>query len=282
MKNIFDRMATDAEVLSEENAEHSEDSSQPLTTQTTGAGTTGAETTGAGTTDADTTNDQPTETTASTPSDVKELTQELLKHGYLEEARKPAMFQRALVRQQEIMAALEPLDLVLRLDSHRGVAFLKVAETAYALSDDSSADQGVTPESGAWTHPLVRRQRLTLEQSLLIAILRQAFVLHEQELGIGHSDAKIPLDELLPQFLTYFDDSGSDTKNESRLANLLDQLKTYGIVSEIDKNQEVAIRPLIAHLANPESLTALLQAFREQAQASASAELANGSAEIES
>ena len=156
----------------------------------------------------------------------------------------------------------EPLDLALRLDTHRGVAFLTVAQSA----------QEQTEGADAWTHPLVRRQRLTLEQSLLIAILRQAFVMHEQESGVGQSAAKIATDELLPQFLTYFDDSGSDAKNESRLLNLLDQLKTYGIVSEVDKKGEVTIRPMIAHLANPESLTALLQVFRDQSQTAVTAE----------
>lgn len=201
----------------------------------------------------------------STASDIKEVTQELLKYGYLEETRKPVLFKRAIVREREIATALEPLDLALRLDTHRGVAFLAVADTAYDASD----------EGGAWTHPLVRRQRLTLEQSLLIAILRQAFVMHEQEMGIGQSEAKIALDELLPQFLTYFEDSGSDAKNESRLSNLVDQLKTYGIVSEIDKNQEVTIRPMIAHLANPESLAALLSVLTEHAQTDSGTESKN-------
>ena len=198
----------------------------------------------------------------STSSEVKEVTQELLKFGYLEEVRKPTLFQKAMVRQHEIMVALEPLDLALSLDTLRGVAFLKVAETAYSMSD----------ENDAWAHPLVRRQRLTLEQSLLIAILRQAFVIHEQESGIGQSSSKIALDEILPQFLMYFEDSGSDARNESRLANLLDQLKTYGIVSEIDKNHEVTIRPMIAHLANPDSLAALLRVLKEQVQSGSSRE----------
>ncbi len=57
-------------------------------------------------------------------------------------------------------------------------------------------------------------------------------------------------------FMTYVGDSGSDAKNENRLLQLLEQLKTHGVVSEVDKKQEVTIRPLIAHLANPESLAA--------------------------
>lgn len=191
----------------------------------------------------------------STSLEVKELAQELLKHGYIEEAVKPVLFQRTVIRERDILKALEPLDLAVRLDTHRGVAFLVVAEPAF-----DSSDEGQT-----WSHPLVRRQRLTLEQSLLVAILRQAFVMHEQESGIGQSVAKIAVDDLLPQFLTYFDDSGSDARNESRLLNLLDQLKTHGIVSEVDSNLEVTIRPMIAHLANPESLSALLRVLREQA-----------------
>lgn len=184
---------------------------------------------------------------------VKQATQELLKHGYLEEARGTDCFRRAVVHELEIIAALEPLDLTMRIDSHRGVAYLAVAQ---------SADENSDNEEG-WSHLLVRRQRLTLEQSLVVAILRQAFMLHEQEAGVGQSPATIAIDDLLSQFLIYFEDSGSDAKNESKLSTLLDQLKTYGIVSEVDSKRELVIRPLIAHLANPESLAALLTTLKE-------------------
>jgi hypothetical protein len=231
MKNIFDRMATEAG----DTAEPEDDGlAQPSA-------------------HASSCKDQ-AEGSARTSSDVKEVAQQLLKYGYLEEAQNSNLFRRAIVHEREITAALEPLDLVLRLDSHRGVAFLAVAQ---ATNDGSGIEEG-------WMHPLVRRQRLTLEQSLLVALLRQAFVLHEQESGVGQSAPAIAVDELLPQFLAYSGDSGSDAKNESRLLNLLDQLKTYGIVSEIDKKQEVTIRPMIAHLANPESLAALLAVLKEQ------------------
>jgi hypothetical protein len=184
---------------------------------------------------------------------VKEVSQELLKHGYVEEARGMDYFRRAVVHEREIIAALEPLDLTMRIDSHRGVAYLAVAQ---------SADESSNGEDG-WTHPLVRRQRLTLEQSLLVAILRQRFMLHEQEAGVGQSPATIAIDDLLSHFLTYFEDSRSDAKNESKLLNLLDQLKAYGIVSEVDSTHELTIRPLIAHLANPESLAALFTTLKE-------------------
>lgn len=189
------------------------------------------------------------------PLDVKEVTQQLLKHGHIEEAANSVLFRKAVIHERAIHVALIPLDLTLRLDTHRGIAFLVVAEAA---SESSEGDQ-------AWSHPLVRRQRLTLEQSLLVAILRQTFMIHEQESGIGHSGAKIAVDEVLSQFLTYFDDSGSDSLNQSRLMNLLDQLKVHGIVSEVDSNLEFTIRPIIAHLANAESLSALLRVLTERA-----------------
>ncbi len=180
--------------------------------------------------------------------ELKIAVQELLRQGYIEESQRHDLFRSVRVQIDAINQTLAPLDLTLNVDSHRGVAFLRIAKPEV---DESS-------ELDGWSHPLVRKQRLTLEQSLLVAILRQAFAMHEQEYGVGQSTSKLSIDELLPTFLTYFSDTGSDAKNENRLLQLLEQLKTHGIVSEVDAKQEVVIRPLIAHLANPESLSALL------------------------
>ena len=194
----------------------------------------------------------PDQTTA-TDKTVKEIAQELLRQGHIEESRKPAVFRHCITHESAINVVLEPFDLRLQLDTHRGVAWLAVDKTNITAEDE-------------WSHPLVRKQRLTLEQSLVLALLRHAFVMHEQENGIGQSKCMVAVDDLLPQYLTYFKDSGSDNKNESNLLRLLDQLKTYGVVSEVDKNQEVSVQPLIAHLANPESLTALLHSLQTQAK----------------
>ena len=183
---------------------------------------------------------------------IKAVLQQLIKDGYLEEARKPQLFRGAVVHQAALDHALEPLDLKLRLDTHRGLALL-------VLPPPPEADDG-------WSHPLVRRQRLTLEQSLIVAFLREAFLLHEQERGVGQSPATIDVEDLLPKFLTYLPDSGSDNRNQSKLASILDQLKTHGIVSEIDKNNEVTIRPMIVHLANADSLGKLLETFKSNVE----------------
>lgn len=185
---------------------------------------------------------------------IKAALQELVRLGYLEEEHKSGLFRSAVVHEAALRRALEPLDLGLRLDTNRGLALLVIPPR--------NGDQGLDDE---WKHPLVRRQRLTLEQSILVAMLREAYLLHEQERGVGQTAPKLAVEDLLPKFLTYLPDSGSDNRNQARLTSILDQLKTHGIVSEIDRNNEVTIRPLIVHLANAESLEALLYTFQTHA-----------------
>ena len=186
-----------------------------------------------------------------TSCDVKSLVQEMLKSGFIESAADTTRFSAVTRHQRDINSILEPLDLRLDIDELRGLAVLRVVESAATTPDE------------AWSHPLVRRQRLTLEQSLLVAILRQFYVLQELESGIGVREVRVTLDELLSQLHVFLPDTGSDTKNRQRLLTLLDQLKPHGIVSEPDSRGEVTIRPLITCLSNPETLTALLKHFRE-------------------
>ncbi|NYI19913.1 hypothetical protein FHR53_002817 [Xanthomonas arboricola] len=185
-------------------------------------------------------------------SEVRAALLELLKYGLLENSSKPNLYRAALLRQSEVNQVLNWLDLSLRIDDIRGLAFVVVAQAPRANEDE-------------WSHPLVRRQRLTLEQSLLVAILRQQFVAHEVEAGVGASDARVALDDLIPHLQVYLGDTGSDAQERKRLIGLLEQLKVHGIVSDVDQQERVVIRPIIAHLANPENLVNLLRGLREMA-----------------
>ncbi len=196
------------------------------------------------------------ETDRTTPLAIREALKELLKHGLLEAGRKPNLYRTASTRLAAINDALEPLDLAARQDDIRGLIFLAVRPDAATTPDEE------------WSHPLIRRRRLTLEQSLLVAILRQHFITHEQQAGIGAMDAAIGLDDLLPQVQLYLGSLGSDSQEQKRLRNILEALKEHGIVSEIDTNDRLSVRPIITHLANPESLKNLLQTFRNVAHGS--------------
>ncbi|ACE83429.1 DUF4194 domain-containing protein [Cellvibrio japonicus] len=190
---------------------------------------------------------------------LRDAAQELLKYGLLEEAQKPNLYRIVTTHVEEVSTILEPLDLALGLDEVRGLVYLRVRQDEAAEQDDD------------WAHPLVRRQRLNLEQSLLVAILRQHFIAYEQESGTGAGEALIAVDELIPQLQVYLGDLGSDARERTRVIQLLDQLKGHGLVSSLDAHERVTIRPIIAHLANPESLQALLAWLREQAAPSSDA-----------
>lgn len=205
--------------------------------------------------DGQTGNPQNETTSMITAKNVKRAVQELMKFGYLEASRRPNLYQQSVASRQQINQILEPLDLKLTIDDVRGLAFLVVSDLWQNQEEDPS-------ESDEWTHPLVRRQRITMEQSLLIAILRQQYITHEQEAGIGASDARVDIEELLSQLQVYLGDMGSDTRERKRVDNLLEKLSGHGLVTVDDKQQTVTIRPIITHLANPQSLQTLLNHFK--------------------
>jgi len=199
---------------------------------------------------------------ATAPRDATRVALELLRYGLIEFERKPNVYRDALMLREAIAAILAPLDLAMRIDEIRGLAFVATAQPLADVVDDSE-DAG---------HPLVRRQRLTLEQSLLVAILRQHFVAHELDAGVGASHAQVALDDLVPQLRVFVGDPGSETQERKRLLTLLEQLKGHGLVSDVDTQERVSIRPIIAHVANPENLTVLIAAMRAAAGLSSSAD----------
>lgn len=217
----------------------------------------------------------PTETPnapARTPQRLRDACQELLKFGHLEEHQKPNVYRLISTHTADIKKMLEPLDLDVGLDDIRGLAFVKVLRATPAaqhntLDTHNSADAN-NEEPDDWSHPLVRKLRLNLEQTLLIAILRQHFIAYEQDSGTGANAAFVSLDELIPQLQIYLGDTGSETKERTRVINLLEQLKGHGLVSSADAHDRVAIRPIIAHLANPENLHTLVTWLRQQTTAS--------------
>ncbi len=208
-----------------------------------------------------------------TPQTVKQSVQELLKLGVLYSDNKPLLYRNACAEMQAINRILSALDLVLVVDEVRGLAFLRVADndkistsSAVEVPPETAIEQTtVNSDFDDWSHPLVRRQRLNLQQSLLLAILRQQYVVHEQNTGVGMAPAVMDVDEVQSQLALYLGESGSDAKDEKRARNLLDNLKTHGIVSEINDQAQFTIRPLITHIASPQTLTALLQQFLQLA-----------------
>jgi len=187
-----------------------------------------------------------------TPGPLRAAVQELLRYGLVEAAFRPHLYQTLCRDTALARAILEPLDLQLRLDEVRGLAFLCVAD-GFGADGQEAAD--------AWTHPLVRRQRLTAEQTLLLAVLRRHLVAHEQQAGIGAGEARVSLAELWAELGVYLGDSGSDRRDDRRLRELLQRLREHGVVSDIEADDTVLLRPILAQVLDPAGLEAILHAF---------------------
>lgn len=193
-----------------------------------------------------------------TPPNVRQALQFLLAHGWIESATKPKLFSLIAAQTTLLDTLLEPLDLRVVVDDVRGLAFL-------AVVPDYAGDGTDESEQDDWTHPLMKRQRLTLEQSLLLALLRREFLQREQESGTGTA-VRITVDSLLPQLETYLGATGSDMQERKRLGQLLENLRTHGMVSDVDAQDCITIRPMIVHLLNPENLQTLLLRLRAVAE----------------
>ena len=188
---------------------------------------------------------------SATPLALRRAVQELLRNGVLEQSAKPHLFRQIASATERVNAQLEPLDLQVRVDDVRGLAYVAVAPGYQPDGEDGDE----------WTHPLVRRLRLTLEQSLLLAILRREFLQREQEGGLG-VPVRLAVDSLLPQLEIYLGSTGSDLQERKRLGALLESLRGHGVVSEVDAQESITLRPMMVHLANPQNLQTLLQHLR--------------------
>jgi hypothetical protein len=195
--------------------------------------------------------DHDTNVPPATPVALRRAVQELLRNGALEHATKPQLFRQLVSDTARVNAQLEPLDLTLRVDDARGLAYVAIRP---GYQPDAEEDD-------EWTHPLVRRQRLTLEQSLLLAVLRREFLQREQESGLG-VPVQLAVDGLLPLLEMYLGSTGSEMQERKRLLHLLENLRGHGVVSDVDTQERITIRPMIVHLANPQNLQALLQHLR--------------------
>jgi hypothetical protein len=180
-----------------------------------------------------------------TPKALREAIQDLMKNGVIEARYKPNVYRTLIHSSDKVNTLLEPLDLGAKIDEVRGLVMLLIPTGGGEQQDD-------------WSHPLIRRQRLNLEQTLVLALLRQHYLTQEQNSGFDAGDVSIDVDELVSQLKVYLPETGSEARDRTRTIQVLDQLKAHGLVTLTDSGEDVVIRPLIVHLMNPENLEALL------------------------
>ena len=193
-------------------------------------------------------------------TDLKAATQELLRTGVVYATSKPNVYRSLFASRSAVATVLAPLDLEARFDDTRGLCFVTVAPPPADESAEGNND------GDDWNHPLVRRQRLTLEQSLMLAVLRRLYTDPEQANGIGAVEPTVTIDELMAELQLFLGSIGSESAEEKRVRDLLDQLYKHGVVSAVKDDHQVSIRPLICHVANATTLTVLLEHYKNLAE----------------
>ncbi|VVP13626.1 hypothetical protein PS850_03498 [Pseudomonas fluorescens] len=181
-----------------------------------------------------------------TPRVIREVVQELFKNGFIEEADYERLYRAALANTELVDQIFEPFDLNVQIDEIRGLVFIRVLHESGVIVD-------------GWTHPLIRHHAFSLEQTLLIAVLRQYLIECEMENGIGAAIPQMTVDDVITHLRAYLGEHGADFKDRKRAVRLLLQLRSHHLISMNEHSDRFTIRPLIAHVANPENLTALLQ-----------------------
>ncbi|WP_223550252.1 DUF4194 domain-containing protein [Pseudomonas sp. A-B-19] len=181
-----------------------------------------------------------------TPRVIREVVQELFKHGFIEEADYERLYRAALANAELVDQIFEPFDLNVQFDEIRGLVFIRVLHASDVIVE-------------GWTHPLIRHHAFSLEQTLLIAVLRQYLIECEMENGIGATIPQMTVDDVITHLRAYLGEHGADFKDRKRAVRLLLQLRNHHLISMNEHSDRFTIRPLIAHVANPENLTALLQ-----------------------
>src|SRR5574344_1418816 len=79
--------------------------------------------------------------TRATPANLRRAIQELLKCGWLEQQSKPQLFRHLATELARANALLEPLDLEVRMDDTRGLAYV-------AIPSDFQGEDGQEDEIG--------------------------------------------------------------------------------------------------------------------------------------
>ena len=100
-------------------------------------------------------------TPTATPVELRRAVQELLKNGVLEHSAKPQMFSQIANDTARVNAQLEPLDLEVRVDDVRGLAFVAVAPSYLPESGDE-AGASICPHCcrSRADSPALRRQTI--------------------------------------------------------------------------------------------------------------------------
>jgi hypothetical protein len=143
------------------------------------------------------------------------------------------LWNRLLIEEENVRAHYRTMGLEVVVDPESGYAFLKQEEGA-------DADGGDWQESGEAPLPrLLRRTPLSYHQTLLLVLLRERLLQHEQS---PDSEAFLYLDDeaLMDLLRPYYGETHNEKKLNERAARVITRLVELGILRKL-KNRSDSI-----------------------------------------
>lgn len=121
------------------------------------------------------------------------------------------------------------MGLELTLDEEAGYAFLRQAEESEEPSDGESGEAPLPR--------LLRRTPLSYHQTLLMVLLRERLLQHDQSAD-GEEYLHFDYKQLLDLQRPYFPDSSNEKKTEDRIARTISRLVDLGVLRKLKNRSE--------------------------------------------
>lgn len=181
----------------------------------------------------------------------REALQRLISSGVIYESRHSELYQALLANKSQIRSTLRELGLRMTVDDSFGLIILRLP-----VSDDIEEDEGA--------HPLVRRRRLTLLDSLVALVLRDHYMTRE---NVGDRTVVIDVEQLEDALRAFLPIFGSETILRKRITGAIKRFKDYNILASLPgSDNEFEVTPVIRIVVNADMLQGLRAEFEALAR----------------
>lgn len=176
--------------------------------------------------------------------------QKLIARGVIYESRHEADYRVLVNDAEQVSGVLEELSLRMSIDREVGVILLRLPDDY--LEGEEEGEEG--------SHPLVRRRRMTLFDSLTAVVLRKHY--RERELT-GEQRVRIDIEQLEQGLVPFLPLMGSEEIFRKHLRGVVDRFKDLNLLLSVRGSKtEFEIAPVIRVVVNAEWIESLVKEFQ--------------------
>jgi len=182
----------------------------------------------------------------------------LLARGYVMIRTKPEFYASLLANDKAVLSVLIDLNLTMQVDHAAGLVALRSLAGTAEEEGEGEDDEDKTV--------LIRRQRLSQFQSIIVLILRRH---HRDRSLAGDSVITMEIEQIEQALVPFMHLTQSQTREDKRLNGALALCKKHGLILNVRGDESrIEISPLIRLVVDLNWLDTLLTKFKEMAERS--------------